>query len=130
MKKIITPPCYKKYKEYIANSLEELKIKKKFKIINSRPEMEQIYLENLDFLKEVIKKYYNQKSRTTIDNFSDLKKSDLLTNDCQDRYVIQKILVSNQIGMSKKDFSESFFSSAFRNNINISIEQRIDSIFT
>ena len=122
-------PCFSKYKENIKDNFNELEINKKLKIINSKPDIEQVYLEDIKLLKKVIIAYHNQKSDLHIRKFSKLQDSNLLTNDCSDRHVIKKILHSNNIAMSKKNFSDKFFGNAFYKKRSISICQRINSIF-
>ena len=96
-------------------------------MINSKPEIEQVYLENLNFLKEVIKGYYNHRTAKKIDSFDELKNSNLLTKNSE-RLVIEKILRKNGVAMKKGGFSEKFFTNAFRQKSKISIIQRIESI--
>ena len=120
--------CYTKFKEKIEIDLTELNINKNFKVINSKPELEQVYLEDKKLLKKVIRSYHNHKSTKKIDFFDELKKSDLLTENCNDRYVTKKILEANNIPLNKAKFAKRFFTNAFKQNSKISIMQRIESI--
>lgn len=121
-------PCYAEFKMNTEKQLKELKINKRFRTINSKPEIEEVYLEDINFLKEVMKSYYNQYSIGEQKNqFEDLIGFQDLTESC-DRHVIKTILKKNDVSMSKKRFSEKFFASAFQNHIKISIIKRINSI--
>lgn len=119
-------PCFTKYKENTQSSLNEIQITKNYKIINSKPEIEQIYLEDIETLKEVIKGYHNQNSISPVATFQDLASSHLLTDNCEDRHVTKEILRKNNISMSKNTFSDKFFATIISKGASLSIIQRLD----
>ena len=105
-----------------------MSITKSFKVINSRPSIEQVYLEDKRLLKDVIKGYYNQNSIDQISSFRELTESELLTDDCKNRDIIKQILRKNKIAMNKKIFSEKFFASAFKRDAPLSISSRLSNL--
>jgi len=121
-------PCYTSFKLNVQDEAKQLQLTKPFKIINSKPEIEQIYMENIPLLKKVIKSYYNQESINPVDNFEQLKNSDKLTFNCANRFIINEILRVNGSSMSKKTFSDKFFANAFQQDFVLSITQRLQSI--
>ncbi len=100
-------------------------------MINSRPEIEKNYLEDIDLLKKVIKGYYNQNQKSItkkVESFNELKKHELLTQDCSDIFVFKDILKANDLSVKKGEFSEKFFNQALKQKSPISIVQRIELI--
>ncbi len=123
-----TKSCYTAFKEEYKGHLTSLGISQELKVINSKPELEQIYLEDKNLLKGVIKGYCNQESVKKVASFNELKKSDLLTENCDNRYVTESIVKANNVGWNKDKFSKKFFKQAFKPKSQISIIQRIESI--
>ena len=121
--------CYNLFKKSAQGDLNEIGITKRLKVIALRPAMEQIYLEDKNLLKQVIKGYYNHNTiAEQVKEFGELKGADLLTDDCRRGDIINNILKKNGVGMSKNKFSKKFFENAFKKNAKLSIIERIEKI--